>query len=207
MTTLVERLMNIVEQVDNENMYIPPVLEAFLRSHGFIPHRTYLRPPRPPIVVRPPCPAVTQAGTPCKNKCSPGSTTCGIHSLIPTPRGTPDNYRRCPVIIGSGEQCKCAKYKEFPLCWRHAKRDNLLPPPPEVPTECSICYSDLSRETTTKTSCGHYFHIDCFESWRQSRRSTFRAVTCPMCRHTNPNPKPLVKPPRTIIAVDTVHQS
>jgi len=200
MTTLIERLINIVTDVDRQNLYLPPQVAALLRIHGFIPHRTYTRPPRPPRPPPParvPCPAMTRAGTPCKNSCAFGCTTCGIHVANPTPRAPrelPSVYRRCPEMVKGGEQCKCAKYKYYPMCWRHAKKANLLPPAPEVPTECAVCYCDLTRETTTKTTCGHHFHIACFEAWRQSRAASFQAVTCPMCRQANPRPIPLVRP-------------
>ena len=197
MATLIERLIEIVTDVDRHNLYLPPTVAALLRIHGFMPHRTYTRPPRPPPPVRVQCPAMTRAGTPCKNKCATGCTTCRIHAANPvprTPRGLPGVNERCPETVKGGTQCKCSKYKEYPMCWRHAKKANLLPPAPEVPTECAVCYCDLTRETTTKTACGHYFHTACFEAWRQSRSASFQAVTCPMCRHGNPRPKPLVRP-------------
>jgi hypothetical protein len=200
MDTLIERLTNIVFEVDRANLYIPPAVAALLRNHGFVPNRSYTRPPRPPRpppLLRLPCPAMTHAGTTCKNKCAAGCTTCMIHAENPTqraPRRLPPAHERCPEMVKGGTQCKCSKYKEYPMCWRHAKKANILPPPPEVPTECSVCYCDLTLETTTKTACGHHFHIGCFESWRQSRTSSSQVVTCPMCRHANPRPKPLVRP-------------
>ena len=203
--TLLERLLRVITEVDRTNLYLPPPIASLLSVHGFVPHRTYTlppRPPRPPPPVRLPCPALTRAGTPCKNKCAYGLTACGIHLATPGPRGVPAVHKRCPEIVKGGTQCKCSKYKSYPMCQRHAKRANLLPPPPEVPTECAVCYCDLTRETTTKTSCGHYFHIDCFESWKQSRSISHQAVTCPMCRHGNPRPKPLVR-----LALGTAHQS
>jgi hypothetical protein len=202
---LIQSLMDIVFQVDRANLYLPPTIVTVLRNHGFIPHRTYTRPPRPPRPpppVRLPCPAMTRAGTPCKNKCAPGCATCGIHAATPTPRGVPSEASRCTETVRGGTQCKCRKYKDLSMCWRHAKKANLLPPEPEVPTECAVCYNEMTRETMTKTACGHYFHTNCFATWRESRMASFQAVTCPMCRHTRPNPKPLVRP-----SSGTGHQS
>lgn len=197
MDTLIESLINIVTAVDRHNLYLPPQVAALLRNHGFIPHRTYTRPRRPPPPVQIPCPAMTRAGTPCKNKCAIGCTTCGIHVSNPTPRAPrelPAVHRRCPETVKGGTQCKCPKYNNYSMCWRHAKKANLLPPAPEVPNDCAICYVDLTLETTTKTACGHYFHIECFEAWRQLRRTAAGGVTCPMCRCANTRPKPLVRP-------------
>lgn len=189
MDTLLEQFLAIVREVDRRNLYIPPVSAVELRRLGFSPHYTYLRPPRPPPPPpRPRCPAMTHAGTQCTNKCSAGLTTCMIHSDNPTPRPVPLDYYRCPETTPNG-QCKCAKYKQYPMCWRHSKRAGLLPPPPEVPTDCSICYVSLSEGQKVKTVCGHYFHATCFDLWKTSRQTNFQVVTCPMCRHTNPNPK------------------
>lgn len=187
----IAQFVELATYFDRNNVHIPPHIASVLRNHGFPPHRSYLRPPPPPpLPPRPQCPGVTKKGTQCTNKCADGRTTCMIHSDTPTPRPLPHDIFRCPVNISTGEQCKCAKFKQLPMCWRHAKRAGILPPPPEVPTECSICYADLVPENRIKTSCGHYFHRTCFSSWDQSRRLQFQAVTCPMCRHARPNPKP-----------------
>jgi len=204
--SLIEQLTDLILRVDQANLYIPGNVAQFLRLHGFRPHNSYLRPPRPPPPPpRPPCTGVTRAGTPCKNKCAIGHTTCLIHYPRPprVPRALPTPIARCTETVKGGAPCKCPKYKNFSMCWRHAKRANILPPPPEIPTECAICYNDMTKETTTKTGCGHYFHTECFAGWKQSQNASHKAVTCPMCRHANPNPKPLVKPP----VVGIVHQN
>lgn len=191
MEQMLTQLVQIVTHLDQNNAYIPPNIAILLRNHGFPPHRSYLRaPPPPPPPPRPQCPGMTQKGTQCANKCAEGLTTCRIHSGTPILRGIPMDEFRCPEMTSSGERCKCGKYKQLPMCWRHAKRAGILPPPPEVPTECAICYTDLTAEGRVKTSCGHYFHAGCFESWKTSRTNHFQAVTCPMCRHHRPNPKP-----------------
>jgi hypothetical protein len=201
MATLLEQFIEMAMQVDLARTYIHPAAAALLRHRGFTPHSSYLRPPRPIPIPRLPCPGITKAKTPCKNKCAPGHSTCLIHRENPSLRGYPLPSMRCPELV-NGEQCKCPKYKHYPLCWRHAKRANLLPPPPEMPTECSICYSDLTHETTVKTSCGHYFHDECFNGWKQTRQATLQRVTCPMCRGLHPNPKPLRS-----AAAGTAHQN
>ena len=181
------QLLQLAIHLDRSNAYIPPHVAMQLRNHGFPPHRSYMRPPSPPP--RPQCPALTQRGTQCVNKCAENMTTCRIHCDNPTPRPVPLDQYRCPIVTLHNEQCKCPKFKHFPLCWGHAKRAGILPPPPEVPSECSICYTDLS-ENRVKTSCGHYFHHECFESWKTSRVANLQSVTCPMCRHVRPNPRP-----------------
>ena len=198
MTSLLDHFVAAAMEMDRANVYIPPNMEAVLRQFGFIPHRSYLRPPRPPRPVPVPCQALTKAKTPCKHKCAPGLMTCLVHSQNPTPRGYPLPSKRCPELV-NGEQCKCPKFLNLPLCWRHAKRAKILPPAPEVPTECSICYSEFSPGSTVKTICGHYFHDGCFNSWKQSRVATLQKVTCPMCRRNNPKPRP--------VAVGTGHQN
>ena len=185
---LLTQFVQLATYMDQHNLYIPPEIATALRNHGFTPHHSYLRPPPPPP--RPQCSALTKKGTQCVNKCAEGLTTCRIHCAEPSLRGIPLDEFRCPEMTANGERCKCGKYKHFSLCWRHAKRAGLLPPPPEIPSECAICYTDLTSENRVKTSCGHYFHAGCFESWKTSRISQFRPVTCPMCRHVRPNPKP-----------------
>lgn len=208
--SLIERLTNIILEADRANLFIPTNVAHFLRIHGFRPHHSYLRPPRPPPPPpRAPCSGVTRAGTPCKNKCSPGNTTCLVHAprAPRVPRALPVPAARCTETVKGGAPCKCPKYKNLAMCWRHAKSAKLLPPPPEIPAECAICYNDMSKQTTTKTACGHYFHTACFAEWKQSRTTSHQAVTCPMCRHANPNPKPLVKPPKPQPIAGIVHQN
>lgn len=42
--------------------------------------------------------------------------------------------------------------------------------------QCSICLSNLSKDETviSKLPCGHCFHTECINKWRQN--------TCPCCR-------------------------
>jgi hypothetical protein len=188
MPTLLEQFVLLAIDIDSAETYIPPSIASVLRRIGFTPHRSYLRPPRPPQPIRLPCPGMTIAKTPCKNKCAPGRTTCMIHSETPPLREVPLPDKRCTEIV-AGEQCKCPKFKNYSMCWRHAKRAKLLPPPPEMPSECSICYSEFTPESTVKTTCGHFFHVGCFDGWKQSRLVTNQCINCPMCRRTNPKPR------------------
>jgi hypothetical protein len=44
--------------------------------------------------------------------------------------------------------------------------------------ECSICFSDISKETGLATlSCAHTFHLGCIGRWILKNES------CPLCRH------------------------
>jgi hypothetical protein len=45
----------------------------------------------------------------------------------------------------------------------------------EMSKECSICFENLI-ENIQKTSCGHFFHKRCLDSWFEMNR------ICPMCR-------------------------
>ena len=173
--------------LDVRNAYMSHEVVRALRNHGFYVHRSYTRPPRPPPPPpRPMCPSSTRAGTQCKNRCALGHTTCLIHRNV-TERVVRPVQQQCTGMTRSGVQCKCPKFQGLDICWRHAKKAGLLPPPPEVPTECSICYSELSESPCVKTACGHYFHASCFETWRSTRSP----VTCPMCRKVRPRVFPV----------------
>ena len=185
---LITQLVELVVQLDRQNVHLPPAVALHIRNHGFTPHRSYLRPPPPPP--RPRCSAMTRHGSQCINKCAEGLTTCLIHSENPTPRSIPLDAFRCTEMTSNGERCKCSRYKHFSLCWRHAKRAGILPPPPEIPTECAICYTELEENRVVRTACAHYFHEGCFDAWRETRTANFQAVTCPMCRHPRPRPRP-----------------
>jgi hypothetical protein len=63
----------------------------------------------------------------------------------------------------------------FPRCGYHkinkTVRRNL-----RVAQECSICYTNMTRNQPTQT-CGHRFHASCINRWLDSGKST-----CPLCR-------------------------
>ena len=42
--------------------------------------------------------------------------------------------------------------------------------------ECPICYDVINEGESTRTPCGHTFHVTCMTSWLE------RATTCPSCR-------------------------
>ena len=56
--------------------------------------------------------------------------------------------------------------------------------------ECPICYDVINEGESTRTPCGHTFHVTCMTSWLE------RATTCPSCRTrvsaapTNPDAEP-----------------
>lgn len=65
------------------------------------------------------------------------------------------------------------------------------PKAPSPPTmECPICYDVINEGESTRTQCGHTFHVTCMTSWLE------RATTCPSCRTrvstapTNPDAEP-----------------
>jgi hypothetical protein len=183
MENLLQRLVELVDQINRRNLYINPHFANILRRNGFQPHYTYLRPPPPPP--RPVCSGVTRNGSHCKNKCTIGQTTCMLHSENRSVRPLPLDEFRCTTITKSGERCKRVNFINC-LCFGHAKKAGILP---EIPDECSICYSEMTVGDRVKTTCKHYFHATCFDNWKRTRQSTFQVVNCPMCRCTRPNPK------------------
>lgn len=53
---------------------------------------------------------------------------------------------------------------------------------------CSICY-EYDRQGTSDdlpitTPCGHYFHIDCLQSWFERAKQNQQPISCPECRTT-----------------------
>ena len=82
-----------------------------------------------------------------------------------------------PQLTAAGQPCKRGRILGSTACKSHAKRDGLMP---VVPTECCICYEDLTDETRTVTPCNHHFHKGCVGRWLGTNSS------CPMCRTTVP---------------------
>ena len=49
--------------------------------------------------------------------------------------------------------------------------------------ECCICFERYkSAEHIELLSCGHYYHLGCFEQWREKRIEDGHSVSCPECR-------------------------
>jgi len=49
--------------------------------------------------------------------------------------------------------------------------------------ECPICLeSYVKDELVNKLKCGHCFHLNCWESWRNFKKYD---VSCPMCRFSS----------------------
>ena len=70
---------------------------------------------------------------------------------------------------------------------KHAKNTLLLQrqQEPQEIHECSICLDEISSDNLHTTQCGHHFHRDCINSWREMKNS------CPNCRGILP---PLQRP-------------
>ena len=160
-------------------------------------------PARPPRVPRGPCTGVTAKGTACKNKACADHGMCAIHYHKSTRTTTelPADVM-CTGTTAKGEPCKCPRYRTLEMCWRHAKKEGLLP---DVPSDCAICMNEMAPSERTKTKCGHYFHTACLAEWAvrrgttggTTRRRTVKAP-CPMCRAPfsmpAPPPPPLTGP-------------
>lgn len=69
---------------------------------------------------------------------------------------------QCTALCKNGQQCK-RMLKAGTVCKTHFKG------------ECSICLECIDDEKT-KTTCGHYFHKSCLNTWLQKHN------TCPVCR-------------------------
>lgn len=48
---------------------------------------------------------------------------------------------------------------------------------------CSICLEEhLLGTKAVMLICGHYFHIPCYDEWKQTCIRNLRIVSCPNCR-------------------------
>lgn len=74
---------------------------------------------------------------------------------------------RCGQPTGSGAPCRIKVLGGGP-CHLH-KMDN----------QCSVCFLNMSDNTTRSLECGHTFHRRCVERWKMACTGS---PTCPMCR-------------------------
>lgn len=109
-------------------------------------------------------------------------TLCGTHARsreLREQRANQPPKPKCTQRTARGEECKYGRMPGSTACKRHAKRDGLLP---EIPTECAICYEEMTEEQRFQTGCFHHFHKECMGRWVTQRRASFERVSCPMCR-------------------------
>jgi hypothetical protein len=141
------------------------------------------------VAPRPKCNWTLRNGNQCTHYAMHDYPLCSAHNqAFERQLNPPPPKPRCNRNKADGQPCQAFRMGSLAACKRHAIRDNLMP---EVPTECSICYDEMTAENRTGTKCGHYFHKDCMNTWVSSRVNTFQKVSCPMCRTTLPKPKPV----------------
>ena len=79
----------------------------------------------------------------------------------------------CGAQTASGQSCKRRVREEGRRCPCHT----------ETGDQCSICYSQMTQQTTRELPCHHKFHSRCIERWKRTSR------TCPMCREPFDQPE------------------
>lgn len=182
-TTLRERVSLMVLGLAEMRGLIPLDFRQMFEDAGVrLQAPMYQRVPAP---LRVPCSALVK-GRPCKNKCCGNMTMCMVHHKAAQRMAKPPPPR-CTAMTAAGTQCRCNKYNSYDVCKRHAKKQNLLP---EMPAECAICYDEMTAGNRTETSCGHFFHTACMQTYaittgglRVTRRGTHTLCgPCPMCR-------------------------
>lgn len=140
---------------------------------------------------RPKCIWTLRNGNQCTHYAQHDFHLCSAHErAFDRQLNPPPPKPRCTRNKADGQPCQAFRMCGLTACKRHAVRDNLMP---EVPTDCAICYDDMTAETRVATKCGHYFHKECMNTWVTSRINTYQKVSCPMCRTTLPKPKPAVQ--------------
>ena len=173
-------LFNFVLHMRANGVRVPPNIYYMLESIGIhLNQREWLLRPE-----RPKCGAICRNGNPCTNAKCFGMETCAMH--IPNRQREPPVFKQvCPKLTASGEPCKCGVYKDYDMCWSHAKKEGVLPPASERPTECPICYEKMLAKDRVRTKCNHYFHRECMNNWVKQRvpgNPARPCVDCPMCR-------------------------
>jgi hypothetical protein len=186
-TTILERARDALSTLGELVGLIPRDLRSDFERAGF-----RLAPSAYAPVTRRMCTATTAKGTACRNRACANLDVCMIHHRKSTVAAAPIVH--CSVTTAKGTPCKCRAFRGFEMCATHAKKQGLI----TVPTDCAICYEDLTADNKVKTACGHYFHRTCLEKWAESRGTSFvrrrklsYKVPCPMCRKSI-----IVKAPR-----------
>lgn len=124
------------------------------------------------------CEVTLRNGNQCSRYCAYEESMCSQHVRAEQRRANPPPPKpRCSQLTAAGQPCKRGRILGSTACKTHAKRDGLMP---AVPSECCICYEDLTDETRGVTPCNHHFHKACVNQWFLSHTS------CPMCRSNVP---------------------
>ena len=187
-TDRVQRSLELLTELRNMRGEVPyeyrrdfeSALNAYLPVWYFAPR--YIPP-------RPKCTWTLRNGNQCKHYAAHDHTLCSAHiQAFDRQMYPPPPKPRCTRNKADGQPCQAFRMGSLTACKRHAVRDNMMP---EVPTDCAICYDEMTAETRIATKCGHYFHKDCMNTWVTSRVNTYQKVSCPMCRTTLPKPKPV----------------
>lgn len=70
-------------------------------------------------------------------------------------------------------------YNQGPLCIEFAIGPDVV----SAHIVCSICLErHYLDEKAVMLICGHYYHISCYEEWKQTCIRNKRIVSCPNCR-------------------------
>ena len=80
----------------------------------------------------------------------------------------------CQAVCKSGKTCNNYRKVLFEgksLCTNHY---NILRMKEDT---CAICFDSMTKATSLKVGCGHFFHTKCLTKWAEQGKDTF-----PMCR-------------------------
>jgi hypothetical protein len=162
-------------------------LNAYLPVRYFAPRYV---PPRPK------CEWTLRNGNRCTHNAMFDQHLCSAHirafeRRLDREQNPPAPKPKCTQNKADGQPCQAFRMGGSTACKRHAIRDNMMP---EVPTECAICYDEMTADNATGTKCGHYFHKSCMTTWVTSRMASYQKVSCPMCRTSLPRPRPRPTP-------------
>lgn len=99
----------------------------------------------------------------------------------------------CTAITKKGTRCKFSRYRNVSTCGRHFKK-----------SECPVCYDVMELHNSHETPCGHMFHMNCINQWKNEGNSS-----CPMCRENISERRPQYFPlviNRQTMRVEVVEQ-